>query len=47
MINYEKSKVDMKGITSEHIRMILQTIADIKAKHISPNIQVEVKVKEK
>jgi len=37
----------MEGITSEHIRLILQTLVDIKANHIAPNVKVQVEVKDK
>lgn len=44
---YENSKVDMSGLSEEHIGIFLQTMADIMTEIYAPNIEVKVKVKEK
>lgn len=45
--NEKQAKVDMSGLTEEHIRIFLQTIADIGAEKFAPNIEVIVKVRPK
>ena len=40
----ENSKIDMTGLTDEHIRIFLQTIADIGCEKFAPNIKAIVKV---
>ena len=41
---YENSKVDMSGITDEHIRIFMQTLADLGTEKFAPNIEVKVKL---
>ena len=43
--NEKQAKVDMSGLTEEHIRIFLQTFADIGAEKFAPNIEVIAKVK--
>lgn len=47
MKNYENVKVELIGLTDEHIRMFLQTFADIGTEKYAPNIEVKAIVKEK
>lgn len=47
MSDYKNAKVNMSGITDEHIRILLQTMADIGAENIAPNVKVTVSVKRK
>lgn len=45
--NCKREKVDISGITEEHIRIFLQTFADIASEKYAPNIKVIAKIKNK
>ncbi len=47
MKKYENGKVEMIGLTDKHVQILYQTLADILAEKIAPDIKVIVKTKRK